>query len=42
MFTSPVGLPLWLNVPLGIGAAAGSLERALRLHHHWLLDTVGS
>lgn len=41
-FTSPVQLPLWLNVTLGIGAVAGSLERALRLRYHWLLDAVGT
>ncbi|OEV05085.1 hypothetical protein [Streptomyces oceani] len=37
-FDSPVDLPLWLNIALGVGAAAGSMERALRLRYHWLLD----
>ena len=42
VFTSPVRLPLWLNVAVGIGAVAGSFERALRLRYHWLLDAVGT
>ncbi|MFE1168519.1 hypothetical protein [Nocardiopsis sp. NPDC058789] len=37
-FTSPVLLPLWLNVTLGVGAALGSVERALRLRYSWLDD----
>lgn len=37
-FTSPVDLPLWLNLALGVAAAAGAAERAMRLRHHWLLD----
>ncbi|PDP84968.1 hypothetical protein CQJ94_24865 [Glycomyces fuscus] len=37
-FTSPVRLPLWLNIALGAGAALGSAERALRLRYSWLLD----
>ncbi|MCG7631240.1 hypothetical protein MHN80_02850 [Gordonia McavH-238-E] len=41
-FTSPVQLPLWLNVALGVGAAAAGLERALRLRYHWLLDAAGT
>lgn len=40
--TSPVQLPVWLNVALGVGAAAAGLERALRLRYHWLLDTAGT
>lgn len=37
-FESPVHLPLWLNITLGAAAAAGSMERALRLRYNWLLD----
>jgi catechol 2,3-dioxygenase-like lactoylglutathione lyase family enzyme len=38
-FTSPVHLPFWLNVALGLGAAVASTERALRLRYSWL-DSV--
>lgn len=41
-FISPVDLPLWLNIALGVGAAVGSIERALRLRYHWLLDAAGN
>ncbi|KZF03064.1 hypothetical protein A2J04_06660 [Rhodococcus sp. EPR-279] len=41
-FTSPVDLPLWLNIALGVGAAVGSIERSLRLRYHWLLDGAGN
>lgn len=41
-FTSPVGLPLWLNIALGLGAAVGSIERSFRLRYHWLLDGAGN
>ncbi|MGW5861673.1 hypothetical protein ACWFRJ_05795 [Streptomyces sp. NPDC055239] len=37
-FTSPVSLPTWGNILVGVGAAAASTERALRLRYHWLLD----
>ncbi|MBM2615947.1 hypothetical protein JIG36_10300 [Actinoplanes sp. LDG1-06] len=37
-FTSPVDLPLWLNVTLGVVAAAASTERALRLRYSTILD----
>ncbi|MGW0903276.1 hypothetical protein [Streptomyces sp. NPDC002853] len=37
-FTSPVHLPTWLNIAIGVGTAAASTERALRLRYHWLLD----
>ncbi len=37
-FHSPVRLPVWLNVCLGLGASAAAIERALRLQYHWLLD----
>jgi hypothetical protein len=36
---SPAHLPLWLNVALGFGAAAGATERAMRMRYHWLLDS---
>ncbi|SNT29219.1 hypothetical protein [Rhodococcoides kyotonense] len=41
-FTSPIDLPLWLNIALGAGAVIGSVERSLRLRYHWLLDAVGT
>lgn len=37
-FDSPVRLPAGLNLALGLGAALGAVERALRLRYHWLLD----
>ncbi|WP_067965951.1 hypothetical protein [Nocardiopsis trehalosi] len=39
-FTSPVQLPVWLNIGLALGAAAASTERALRLRYNWLLDSA--
>lgn len=42
IFVSPVHLPLWLNVALGLAAALASTERALRLRYHWLLDAGGN
>lgn len=41
-FESPLHLPVWLNIGLGLAAALGSTERALRLRHHWFLDTAGN
>ncbi|MEV6039394.1 hypothetical protein AB0L65_50280 [Nonomuraea sp. NPDC052116] len=41
-FTSPIHLPLWLNITLALGAALASMERALRLRYHWLLDAGGN
>ncbi|CAM3482400.1 hypothetical protein [Isoptericola cucumis] len=41
-FTSPVHLPVWLNVALGVAAALASMERAFRLQYHWLLDAGGN
>lgn len=38
-FVSPVNLPLWLNISLGVAAAVGATERALRMRYHWLLDS---
>ncbi|MFJ9624761.1 hypothetical protein [Streptomyces sp. NPDC101181] len=37
-FESPLRLPVWLNVTLGLGAAFGAVERAMRMRYHWLLD----
>ncbi|MBK0376032.1 hypothetical protein I3215_24620 [Streptomyces sp. RB110-1] len=37
-FESPLRLPVWLNVALGLGAALGAVERATRMRYHWLLD----
>ncbi|MER5814206.1 hypothetical protein ABT140_02600 [Streptomyces californicus] len=37
-FESPLRLPVWLNVALGLGAALGAVERAMRMRYHWLLD----
>jgi hypothetical protein len=37
-FTSPVTLPAWLNIAIGVAAALASTERALRLRYNWLLD----
>lgn len=42
VFTSPVVLPLWLNIALGVGAAVASTERAMRLRYHWMLDALGN
>lgn len=42
VFTSPVDLPWWLNVALGVGAALGSTERALRMRYRWWLDALGN
>ncbi|PSK98793.1 hypothetical protein CLV63_10417 [Murinocardiopsis flavida] len=39
-FTSPVHLPFWLNTALTLAAAAAGMERALRLRHNWLLDSM--
>ncbi|MGW6589476.1 hypothetical protein [Streptomyces globisporus] len=38
-FESPLRLPVWLNVTLGLGAALGATERAMRMRYHWLLDS---
>jgi hypothetical protein len=42
VFESPIHLPLWLNIALGIAAGLASTERALRLRFHWLLDAGGN
>jgi hypothetical protein len=41
-FRAPVQLPLWLTITLGVGAVVASMERALRLRYHWLLDGAAS
>ncbi|MEU4690560.1 hypothetical protein [Actinoplanes sp. NPDC023714] len=41
-FESPIDLPVWVNVALGAAAAAGAVERSLRLRYHWLLDGLGT
>jgi len=41
-FESPIHLPIWLNVALGVAAGLASTERALRLRYHWLLDAAGN
>lgn len=41
-FTSPIRLPLWLNIALGAGAVLASMERALRLRYTPLLDLAGN
>src|SRR5690606_14306720 len=41
-FESPLRLPIWLNVALGLGAGVAASERALRMKYHWLLDGFGS
>ncbi|WP_326609926.1 hypothetical protein OG949_07585 [Streptomyces scopuliridis] len=41
-YESPIALALWLNIALGLGAALGSTERALRLRYSWFLDGMGS
>ena len=37
-FTSPISLPTWLNTTLFVAGIAASLERALTLRNHWLID----
>ncbi|MFD5694127.1 hypothetical protein [Streptomyces rubiginosohelvolus] len=37
-FESPLRLPVWANVTLGVGAALAATERAMRMRYHWLLD----
>lgn len=41
-FESPIDLPIWLNVALGVAAGLGGMERGLRLRYHWMLDGLGS
>ena len=42
VFTSPVSLPVWLNITLTLATAVASIERGLRLRYHWLLDAAGN
>lgn len=42
VFTNPFDIPVWLNIALAVGAALASVERALRLRYHWLLDEAGN
>ncbi|WP_169164418.1 hypothetical protein [Cellulomonas taurus] len=37
-FESPVHLPGWTNAALVVAGILASVERALRLRYHWLLD----
>lgn len=37
-FTSPISLPAWANTALLVAGVLASLERALTLRNHWLLD----
>lgn len=37
-WTSPVTLPSWLSIALGVGGVIAALERALQLRNHWLVD----
>lgn len=41
VFVSPIRLPGWANVALGVATVLASTERALRLRYHWLLDGGG-
>ncbi|MDP9795041.1 catechol 2,3-dioxygenase-like lactoylglutathione lyase family enzyme [Catenuloplanes nepalensis] len=36
LYTSPIVLPVWLNIVLGVAVALASTERALRLRYSWL------
>lgn len=37
-FTSPISLPGWLNTTLLVAGIVASLERALTVRNHWLVD----
>ncbi|WP_256840440.1 hypothetical protein [Ornithinimicrobium faecis] len=37
-YTSPISLPGWANTSLLVAGTAASLERALTLRSHWLID----
>lgn len=41
-FESPIHLPLWLNLALGIGAGLAATERGLRMRYTPLLDGAGA
>ncbi len=38
VFTSPIHLPLWATVALGVATALAATDRALRLKSTWLAD----
>ncbi|WP_407320390.1 hypothetical protein UQW22_08040 [Isoptericola halotolerans] len=40
-FESPLDLPLWAEITVGVAAVLGSVERALRLRSSWL-DSLAS
>ncbi len=42
VFESPINLPIWLSITLGVAAGLAAAERALRLRYHWLLDAGGT
>ncbi|MEU9885026.1 hypothetical protein [Sphaerisporangium sp. NPDC051011] len=42
IFESPIHLPLWLNIALGLAAVLASVERSLRLRYNPLLDRAGN
>lgn len=42
VFESPISLPVWLSITLGVAAGLAATERALRLRYHWLLDAGGT
>ncbi|WP_163543159.1 hypothetical protein [Occultella kanbiaonis] len=37
-FTSPISLPAWLNGTILVAGILASIERALTLRNHWLID----
>ncbi|MFB4211495.1 hypothetical protein ACE1TH_06195 [Shouchella sp. JSM 1781072] len=37
-FQSPINLPVWLNVAIGLATGFAATERALMLRSHWLID----
>lgn len=39
VFESPIHLPWWLNLAIGLAAALGATDRALMMRYHWLLDS---
>ncbi|MCM3781132.1 hypothetical protein [Microbacterium hydrocarbonoxydans] len=39
VFESPIHLPWWVNLAIGVAAALGATDRALMMRYHWLLDS---
>ncbi|MED4128875.1 hypothetical protein [Shouchella miscanthi] len=37
-FESPIHLPVWLNLTIGLATGFAAMERALMLRSHWLID----